>query len=392
MIIGAGLGGLSAALCLLKRGFDVEVCEQADSLGEVGAGVQIGPNASKVLEDLGLTEDLAKVAFKPVQKVVRIWNTAETFPAIDLSAEAVERYGAPYYTLHRADLYSTLLAGVRQEKPNAIRLGHRCRETWEQGQEVVARFENGETASAAALVGADGVHSKVRQNLFGADKATYTGMMSWRGVIPMERLPEHLAQPVATNWVGPHGHVVHYPLRRGELMNVNAVVERSDWEGESWTMRGTTEECLADFAGWHPEVHALLGSIDRPFKWALLRREELRSWTKGRITLLGDACHSMVPFLAQGASMAIEDGLVLARAIEKHWPDVRTALAAYEHARRERAYGVVRGSSENIRRFHNPLLADPKTAAEYVAGTWGGNKVGNQLDWIFTYDPRTALV
>lgn len=393
LIIGAGLGGLSAALALLKRGFNVSVFEQAERLGEVGAGVQIGPNGTKVLLNLGIEAELSKVAFRPSRKVIRIWNTGETFPALDLNDRAIAKFGAPYLTLHRADLYNALLEGVRREKPDAIRLGYRCSRIEQDGTTVTACFENGERAVGAALIGADGVHSVVRSSLFGSGKAAYSGMMSWRGVIPIERLAESLRQPVGTNWVGPHGHIVHYPLRSGEIMNVNAVIERADWDVESWTEAGTTEECLNDFSGWDETVRAMMRSIDRPLKWALLHREPLERWTVGRVTLLGDACHSMVPFLAQGASMAIEDGLVLARAMEAYRDNAERALTAYEQARHERAYKVVRGSADNIRRFHNEILADPNEAAAYVQRSWGASQVsGQQLDWIFSYDAATVPV
>jgi len=393
LIIGAGLGGLTAALALLRRGFDVEIYEQSGRLGEVGAGVQIGPNGTKVLIDLGIERELSKVAFRPTAKIIRIWNTGETFPALDLSGRDATKFGAPYLTLHRADLYNALLAGVRNEKPDAIHLGFRCASIAQDGKGVTAFFENGEKATGAALIGADGVHSSVRASLFGPDRPTYTGLMSWRGVIPMERLPESLHQPVGVNWVGPNGHVVHYPLRGGEIMNVNAVVEHEKWEVESWTMAGTTEECLNDFKGWHEEVHALMRAIDRPLKWAFLYRKPLDKWAVGRATLLGDACHSMVPFLAQGASIAIEDGLVLARAFQRYPQDIEQALKAYEAARFERAYKVVRGSADNIQRFHNPALADPKTAVDYVRRSWGERQVtGQSLDWIFSYDAATVPV
>lgn len=391
-IVGAGLGGLTAALSLLHKGIDVAVYEQAQQLGEVGAGVQIGPNAVKVLEYLGLMPRLQAVAFKPARKVVRIWNTGESFPAVDLSEEAITRYGAPYLTLHRADLHGALLEAVREAKPDAVATAHKLCSVEQEAEGVAAIFENGSRIALRALIGADGIHSQVRQSLFGNTSAVYSGMMSWRGVIPMERLPQQFAQAVATNWVGPSGHIVHYPLRRGELMNVNAVVERTSWSGESWTMRGETTECLRDFAGWHPDVHRLLSSIDRPFQWALLNRPPLERWSVGRVTLLGDACHSMVPFLAQGASIAIEDGLVVARCIKMHEKDIPRALGAYEEARRDRAYRVVRGSADNIERFHNPRLTEPLEAADYIRETWGGNRFGKQLDWIFSYDARNVQV
>lgn len=392
-IIGAGIGGLTAALSLLQRRIPVAVYEQAPELGEVGAGVQIGPNATKVLDSLGLMPALEKLAFHPVRKEVRIWNTAERFSALDLSAEALARHGAPYLTLHRADLHATLLDAIRALDPGAVRTSHRLVAVDQDDTGVRARFENGTEARAGVLVGADGIHSAVRQCLFGDGAAAYSGLLSWRGLVPMDRLPPELSAPVASNWVGPNGHIVHYPLRGGSVMNINAVVEHPTWPGrQSWNMPGEIAECLRDFAGWHGDVRYLLSRIDTPLQWALLHRAPLDNWTRGRVSLLGDACHSMMPFLAQGASQAIEDGLVLARALEAYRAEPEAALQAYERVRKPRAYRVVEGSRANTARFHNPRLRDPADAVAYVTETWGGNRVGSALDWIFCHDPRTVAL
>ena len=201
------------------------------------------------------------------------------------------------------------------------------------------RLENGDTVEADALIGADGVHSAIRQSLFGADRPEFTGCMAWRGVIPVERLPPGLIRPVGTNWVGPGRHVIHYYLRRGELLNFVGIVERDDWQVESWSAQGTHAECAADFEGWDETVHVMIRNITTPFKWALMGREPMARWTIGRVSLLGDACHATLPFLAQGAVMAIEDGMVLARCLEAH-DDVETALTRYQDMRAERGHGL----------------------------------------------------
>jgi salicylate hydroxylase len=236
------------------------------------------------------------------------------------------------------------------------------------------------------LIGADGVHSTIRQGLFGPDQPQFTGIIAWRGVIPLDRPP----RMVGVNWVGPGGHVVHYPLRAGKVMNFVGALERSDWRVESWSARGTPEELAADFAGWHEDVQALIGRIPVPYKWALMTRPPLERWTLGRVTLLGDACHSMVPFLAQGAVMAIEDGLVLARCL-KEFP-VPEALRRYEKARRERTRRAVEGSADNIGRFHNRALADPAGAREYVEREWAGRNVASRYEWLFRYDAASAAL
>jgi salicylate hydroxylase len=225
----------------------------------------------------------------------------------------------------------------------------------------------------------------VRAGLFGADPARFTGLVAWRGLVPMECLPGHLARPVGTNWVGPGRHVVHYPLRNGALMNFVGIVERKDWTVESWTARGTTEELATDFAGWHADVQAMIRGMEAPHKWALKLREPLERWSVGRVTLLGDACHATLPMLAQGAVQAIEDGYVLARAVAAHCDDLPEAFRRYEAARRERTARVVRGSAENAHRFHNPALADAEGAARYVAAEWSERRIHERYDWLFRY-------
>jgi 2-polyprenyl-6-methoxyphenol hydroxylase-like FAD-dependent oxidoreductase len=197
-------------------------------------------------------------------------------------------------------------------------------------------------------------------------------------------------RPVGTNWVGPGRHVVHYPVHGGELMNFVGIVERGDWRVESWTTKGTAGECAADFAGWHEDVHAMIRNAPSLYKWALLGREPMERWTQGAVTLLGDACHPMLPMLAQGAVMAIEDGVVLARCLERYEP--REALARYESARKERTRRAVLGSAQNAERFHNPQLADAAGAQEYVDREWSEARVKDRYEWLFTYDATSAQI
>jgi salicylate hydroxylase len=391
LIAGAGVGGLTAALALLKRGFDVDVFEQAPEIMEVGAGFQISANGTRVLYELGLGAEIESICWEPEGKEIRIWNTGATEKLFDLGAESVERYGYPYLMFHRADLQRVLVDAVRREKPDAIHVNSKCVGFEQDGGRVTLRLENGETAKGDILIGADGVHSAVRQSLFGADRPEFTGCMAWRGVIPAERLPKGLIRPVGTNWVGPGRHVVHYFLRRGELLNFVGIVERDDWRVESWSAQGTHAECAADFEGWHETVHAMIQNIETPFKWALMGREPLARWSVGRVSLLGDACHPTLPFLAQGAVMAIEDGLVLARSLEAY-DDVERALTRYQDARVERTAKIVRGSAENTARFHNQSLADPEKAGQYVEEEWLPERVRERYDWLFVYDATSVAV
>ena len=363
--------------------------EQAAELKEVGAGLQLSANGTRVLFALGIGEELKALSCEATGKEIRLWNSGEAWKLFDLGGVSVERYGYPYLTVYRPDLLDVLARAVRRLKPDAIRLGAKCEGFVQDGAGVTLRFGSGE-ARGDALVGADGVHSRIRQALFGEDRPEFTGIIAWRGIVPMDRLPVHMARMVGVNWVGPGAHVVHYPLRAGSLMNFVGALERGDWQVESWSARGTNAELAADFAGWHEEVQTLIRNIPVPYKWALMVRSPMPRWTIGRVTLLGDACHSMVPFLAQGAVMAMEDGFVLARALTELEGDIPARLARYEEARRERTRRAVEGSADNIARFHSPALADPVEARRYVEREWAGQNVASRYEWLFRYDATTV--
>jgi salicylate hydroxylase len=215
--------------------------------------------------------------------------------------------------------------------------------------------------------------------------------MAWRGVIDCKKLPKHMHEMLATNWVGPGAHVVQYPLRRGELMNFVGAIEGNRWEIESWSEKGDTQECLDDFKGWHDDIHTLIKAIDTPYKWVLKMRDPMPKWSVGRVTLLGDACHPMLPFLAQGAGMALEDGYVLARCLQSY-SSVPLALEHYENARVERTSRVVDGSNANAKRFHNPALADAVGAADYVSREWSEERVKERYEWLFRYNAETVEI
>ena len=391
LIIGAGIGGLTAALALLERGIKVSVFERVGELKEIGAGFHCTPNGMRVLYALGLRDAVDRVAVRLEDRDIRLWNTGQSWKLPGHGAESEARYGAPYVCLHRGDLHAILSEAVRRRDPQIVRLNARCVGLRQEGSRVTAILEGGSEATGDVLIGADGVHSTARKTLFGPDNASFTGEIAWRGLVPIGRLPERMRARITSNWIGPHGSVTVYPVRRGELMNFVGLIERDDWRVESWIEQGTIDECTRDFKGWHDDIHTLIRNIETPFKWALFLRKPIERWTMGRASLLGDACHAMVPYLGQGANMAIEDGYVLARCLAEG-ADPASALVRYEKARRARTTEMVIRSSEQSKRIHDPVLGDPKSAVPYIEANWAPENIKGRYDWIFEYDALTTPV
>ena len=391
-VIGAGIGGLTAALALLKRGIDVQVYEQSDQLGEIGAGIQISSNGTRVLFALGLEAALAQVQVWPERRELRHWSTGETWNWFDLGAKSIERFGTPHLMLHRADLHGLLADAVRMLKRDAVTLNKRCVSVASRTDHAEASFADGSKIKAPYVIGADGIHSRVRVCLFGPSKPIFTGCIAWRGLIPMEKLPRHLARMVGTNWLGPHGNVLHYPVRRGEIMNYVSTSARDDWQIESWSTVGTTEELRNDFRDWHAGVQTMIDRIKTPYKWALMIREPMPAWSRGRVTLLGDACHPTLPFLGQGGVMSIEDGYVIAACLDKYFGEPGLAFARYEEIRRERTSMVVRKASENKASAFAPSLADKDRIAEEVAREWQQVRLRERMEWLYNYDATAIAI
>jgi salicylate hydroxylase len=381
-VVGAGLGGLSAALSLLRAGFDVHVYEQASALGEIGAGVQVSPNASRVLHRLGLADDLARTGVKPLAWHQRRWQDGRTLLRTPLAEPLETTFGFPHYQMHRADL---LAAVVDPFPADRIHLGHRLVGFTDHGRHVEAEFANGARPRVDVLVGADGIHSAVRRGLFGDDRPRFTGCVAYRGLVPADRLRRLDLEVTAQVWMGPGRHFVHYFVRQRQLVNFVAVVEQDTWTRESWTDRGTVVDALRAFEGWHPHVLAILSAADETFVWALHDRTPLERWSTGRVTLLGDACHPMLPFMAQGAAQAIEDGAALAECLRRFESDIPEALRRYEHLRRPRTARLQAMSAQNKTRFHLPDGAAQRerdAAMAFGATDWSFKAVA----WIYEHD------
>ena len=385
VIVGGGVGGLTAALALIGQGFQVTVLERAPALEDVGAGIQLSANATRVLSLLGFDETIAASGAEASGVTVRHWNSDRMWDIAEMARGSREKYGHPHCMFHRADLHNMLARAVLSHGAEIIRLDSRCESLDTSGSRPSVILPNGERVEGDIVVGADGVHSRVRAEIVGPDKPRFSGCYAWRGVIPTSRLPDHLRTSVSTHWFGPGRHVVHYPLRGGELTNFVGVVEGLGWEIESWTQKGSMADCLTDFEGWHDDIQTMVRAIDTHFKWALMVRDPILRWSFGRVTLLGDAAHPTLPFLGQGAAMAIEDGYVLARALATHRDDAERALEAYDAARVDRTARMVRGANENAARFHNPRLADPASAAQYIDAEWSPDKVRQRYEWLYEY-------
>ena len=336
-IIGGGIGGLTAANALSQAGIEVAVYEAAAELREIGAGVALHANAMRVLRAIGVEDGVRKVAGRSEWAVTRNGKTGRVISRTSRKQQAAA-FGLQSATVHRADLLDVLADAL---PPGLVTLGKRCTRVEPDGATAVARFADGSEIEADVIIGADGIHSAVRTSLFGPDDPRFTGKICYRSVIPTAAVSGSSPSPDNGQWLGPHGTIVLYPLRGEELINVVCHYDDDGYRHESWITECSREEVLERYAGWHESLLRLFAAGNTWYKWALYDRDPIPRWTRGRVTLLGDAAHPMLPYLGQGACQALEDGAVLATALTAEAADPLTGLARYERTRRPRASRVV---------------------------------------------------
>jgi 2-polyprenyl-6-methoxyphenol hydroxylase-like FAD-dependent oxidoreductase len=384
-VIGAGIGGLTAALSLRRAGFDVEVFERAGGLTEVGGGINMGPNAARILYRLGLGDGLERDAVRPIGSHQRRWDDGRTLQRAGLNPECDRLYGAPHLTIHRADLLAIIAAAFPKE---CIHLDHRLVGVADCGDHAEAWFDNGARVSADIVVGADGIHSAVRAALFGEEDPAFAHCVAYRGLVPSERIAGLGLERGNQSWLGPGAHLVHYFVSGGRLLNFVGWTEHDTWDREDWTDRATVARALAAFAGWHQQVRTIIAAAETCFIWALFDREPLPRWSIGRVTLLGDSCHPMYPFMAQGAAQAIEDGACLAACLAAAGDtDPAETLRRYEQVRLPRVTRLQQMSRGNKTRYH---LADgPEQQARDSAMSATRERAPETMRWLFGYDAGT---
>jgi len=385
-VVGGGIGGVSAALNLLRAGFDVHVYEQSRALREVGAGINVTPNATRVIHGLGLDDKLASLGVRPMAVQQQRWDDGRTLLRTPLGTEIELHFGFPQYQSHRADVLTMLVGAL---PPERMHFGHRLTGFCERADTIEAQFENGVRVTADALIGADGIHSTVQRQLFGAAPPRFTGCVAYRGLVPAEKLRHLDLEVVLQVTMGPGKHFVRYFVASARYVNFVAIVEQDSWANESWTDRGDVNKARAAFAGWHKDVSGVLNAVEETFIWGLFDRAPLARWSVGKVTLLGDACHPMLPFVAQGAAQAMEDGLTLSSCLHKY-DDIAEALARYEALRLPRTAHVQSLAANNKIRFHLPdgpeqIARDAKMAA---GGTDWSFKA---MEWIYGHDPGAAV-
>jgi salicylate hydroxylase len=381
-VVGAGLGGLAAAIALRRQGFEVTVYEQAAELAEFGAGINISPNSVKFFQAVGLAGKLHAAGSEPVGLCWRDWDTAEIRYSLPFG-DFEKRYGARYYVVHRSDLHRLLSEAV----PAAdIALGKRCVGAETRNGVAGLRFADGSSAEADVVVGADGIRSAVRASVFGGEGPRYVGTMCWRALAPAEAIPKELHDRCVNQWSGPGGFVISYFIRQGRFVNFVAVRQQPGWTEQSWSVPSTVDEMLAAFGNAGPRLHSMMAEATSCSKWGQFTGEHAERWTEGRVTLLGDSAHAMLATFGQGANMAFEDAYVLAEWLRATPDDPEAALRGYETARKPRASRVQQLSRTEVgfKKLHSCW---DRLRREYVFLRRHGSTTAGVYRWIFGYDP-----
>jgi salicylate hydroxylase len=389
VIAGAGIGGLTAALSVADAGFHVVIVERSAELLEIGAGIQLSPNAGRVLAALGLEDAIATAAIEPVAIEVRNGSSGASLLSIPV-ATFVARYGFPYRVIHRADLQTVLAAAVGRRSDIRLILGARIDDVLARDDGLfirVRRTDGNEVLAAAGIVGADGVWSETRARLAGSRGAMPTGRTAWRTVIPIDNAPASLATDRVGLWLGPRAHLVHYPVAHGAAVNVVAIVEEA-YDKPGWAAGADYRFVAERFHDWCPEVRTLVSAPSPWQKFAINVVDPSGPWTEGRTALLGDAAHAMVPFLAQGAAMAIEDAAVLGRALAASPDDIPSAFAAYATERRPRVAQVWKAARRTGDHYHQTGFM--AAARDFVLRTAGPKFLLGRNDWIYRWTPGGA--
>jgi salicylate hydroxylase len=384
-IVGGGIGGLATAAFLHRAGFTCTVYEQARELAEIGAGLVVAPNAARLLRRLGVLEDFAVRAVQlEVGWEFRRWEDGQVLSAEDLSAACERLYGEHTYTAHRADLFDVIRSAVPAD---SVHLGQRCVEVETGGPRPVLRFASGERVEADLVVGADGVHSVVRGVVTGTPSATASGLCAFRCLVPAEQAPAFSRRRAQTLWIGPGHHLVHYPVSAGRFVNLVAFAPAQADAIESWLATATVDEFLAEFDGWDARLIDLIRAAGTVGRWALFDRAPLSRWSRGTVTLLGDAAHPMFPFFAQGAAQAMEDAATLAQCLAEGRDGPVAALQRYETLRRPRT-GKIQELSHG-RSLINHLADGPEQRQRDLSFASADPLVAN--GWIYGYDPEAEL-
>jgi len=388
IIAGAGIGGLTAALALTRAGFRAVVLEQAERLEETGAGIQLSPNATNVLLGLGVGERLKSRAVAPEAIHILAANSARNIARIPLGSEVAQRYGAPYWVVHRGDLQAALVETLEATPDVVLRLGCRVEDfaVHANGITVMARSGSGLIDEhGIALVGADGLWSGVRVKLGDRRRPRFRQRTAWRALLPAEKVAAELRESSTFLWLGADAHLVHYPLKGGAMINLVAIVH-DDHPARGWSAAGKRSELLRRFAKWHPRARALVAAPPNWQKWSLYDRPLPRPWSRGPVTLLGDAAHPMLPFLAQGGAMAIEDAAVLASCLARASYNPEAALRTYEGIRRGRSARVQREARRNGLAYH--LNAPLAFARNLGLAALGGTRLLHRYDWLYDWRVR----